>query len=334
MDSPLPFPIEQYKLEKNLGFGGQGIVSLYVRKDNRLLYLPEMIAVKCIPVSKLEWSREMEIMFTLAINHHPNLVRCYGSCEIQEGETGIVMDVYDCDLQKYLTKKGMPCTVSEAKHILQQLARALKHLWELKIVHRDIKPANILIKKDENDEITVTLTDLGVSKHMTRTQQCKQTNVGTDIWIAPEIRDLDDPVTSTYGHPADVYGFGMTAIFLLTKKFPRKRFDSADKLAQWVDMNLKDVDISDEKFRTLIVGCLEFEPARRIRKEKLINPDFYGDEEMIILRKQLSEEREAVLKALCGILAFLILVTITKLLYDYWNYRKRGKLPWIVYRMP
>ena len=40
------------------------------------------------------------------------------------------------------------------------------------------------------------------------------------------------------------------------------------------------------------------------------------------------------LKALCGILACLITITITKLLYDYWNYRKRGKLPWIVYRMP
>lgn len=51
-------------------------------------------------------------------------------------------------------------------------------------------------------------------------------------------------------------------------------------------------------------------------------------------RSEKSEEREAILKALCGILAFLILVTITKLLYDYWNYRKRGKLPWIVYRMP
>jgi len=51
-------------------------------------------------------------------------------------------------------------------------------------------------------------------------------------------------------------------------------------------------------------------------------------------RSEKSEERESVLKVLCGILAFLIIITMTKLLYDYWNYRKRGKLPWIVYRMP
>ena len=51
-------------------------------------------------------------------------------------------------------------------------------------------------------------------------------------------------------------------------------------------------------------------------------------------RSQKAEERELVLKVVCGILTFLIILTISKLLYDYWNYRQRGKLPWIVYRMP
>ena len=39
-------------------------------------------------------------------------------------------------------------------------------------------------------------------------------------------------------------------------------------------------------------------------------------------------------QVVCGVLTALILMTVTKLLYDYWNYRQRGKLPWIVYRMP
>ena len=50
-------------------------------------------------------------------------------------------------------------------------------------------------------------------------------------------------------------------------------------------------------------------------------------------RSEKAEEKEQVLQAVCGVLAFLIVVTLTKLLYDYWNYRKRGKLPWIVNRM-
>jgi len=47
-----------------------------------------------------------------------------------------------------------------------------------------------------------------------------------------------------------------------------------------------------------------------------------------------AEEKERVLQAVCGVLSFLIVITLSKLLYDYWNYTKRGKLPWIVYRMP
>ena len=47
-------------------------------------------------------------------------------------------------------------------------------------------------------------------------------------------------------------------------------------------------------------------------------------------RSEKAEGREAVLRAL----TFLIILTISKLLYNYWNYRHRGKLPWIVYRMP
>ena len=47
-----------------------------------------------------------------------------------------------------------------------------------------------------------------------------------------------------------------------------------------------------------------------------------------------AEEKERVLQAVCGVLAFLIIIPLSKLLYDYWNYTKRGKLPWIVYRMP
>lgn len=47
-----------------------------------------------------------------------------------------------------------------------------------------------------------------------------------------------------------------------------------------------------------------------------------------------AEQQELALKAVCVVLASLIIIILTKLLYDYWQYRHRGKLPWIVYRMP
>ena len=56
------------------------------------------------------------------------------------------------------------------------------------------------------------LTDLGVSKRLTSTQRSNQTNTGTDLWRAPEVKG-ERP---TYGHPADVFGFGLVATFLVT----------------------------------------------------------------------------------------------------------------------
>jgi len=58
------------------------------------------------------------------------------------------------------------------------------------------------------------------------------------------------------------------------------------------------------------------------------------DSSVLCPRSEKAEQKEQVLQAVCAVLAILIIITFTKLLYDYWNYRKRGKLPWIVYRMP
>ena len=58
------------------------------------------------------------------------------------------------------------------------------------------------------------------------------------------------------------------------------------------------------------------------------------DSSLLCPRSEQREEKEEVLQAVCLVLTILIVITLTKLLYDYWNYTKQGKLPWIVYRMP
>jgi len=44
--------------------------------------------------------------------------------------------------------------------------------------------------------------------------------------------------------------------------------------------------------------------------------------------------REVLLQLLCVFLAILIILVLAKLVYDFWIYRNRGKLPWIVLKMP
>ena len=46
------------------------------------------------------------------------------------------------------------------------------------------------------------------------------------------------------------------------------------------------------------------------------------------------ELEEFFLQLLCLLFAFLIVLILAKLGYDYWNYRTKGQLPWLVLRMP
>ena len=152
-------------------------------------------------------------MERIVASSSPNIVKCYGLCQLEGGQRGLVMETFDRDLQQFIEE---PCTISKAKDILRQIARSLKHLHEVNLVHRDVKPDNVLVRVKGRGRIEVALTDLGVSRHMTATQRSNQTNTGTDLWKAPEIVG-DRP---TYGHPADVFGFGLIAVFILTTEFP------------------------------------------------------------------------------------------------------------------
>ena len=149
-------------------------------------------------------------------NMHAGTSKIRISLTLRQQQRGLVMEKFDSDLLQFLD--GRPCSVPKAKEILRQLARGLKHLHGANLVHRDVKPDNVLVRvaPGEREKVHVALTDLGVSKMMTSTQRSSQTNTGTDLWKAPEISG-ENP---TYGHPADVFGFGLIAIFILTNQFP------------------------------------------------------------------------------------------------------------------
>ena len=140
------FPIEKYKLGDILGQGAYGMVSLYKRRDGKEdENLPQKVAVKMFLSKDADsFSTELQHLAKVCAANPPNIVKCYGSCQLQKGKLGLVMELFDCDLMEYLSS---PCSVSEGRVILKQIAGGLKCLHTMEIVHRDIKPENILVKK-------------------------------------------------------------------------------------------------------------------------------------------------------------------------------------------
>ena len=270
MASNLPiFPIEDYQLEDNLGQGAFGIVSLYQKKISHSVSSsdsPGQVAVKMFQLRDLKnYDTELKIMTKIG-KTTTNIVKFYGACTLSKGKVGLVMELFDTDLMNYIEP---PCSLRKAKLILGQAAMGLKSLRDLNIVHRDIKPENILVKINQNGEIKVALTDLGIAKHMTATRRSRQTNIGTDLWMAPEVTG-DSP---TYGHPTDVYGYGLTGLYILTGNFPQGKDVKQNELSQWLDQCLQD---QDAMLSDLIKACLEFDPSKRISKSALIQHNVFN----------------------------------------------------------
>lgn len=102
------------------------------------------------------------------------------------------------------------------------IAKAMAYVHHKLYVHRDLKPDNIFF--DENYEIKIG--DFGLSRKLDKQNEIVMTlNIGTPVYIAPEIFDTDN---LRYSREVDVYSFGIILYQLLTAKtakeiYPKKR---------------------------------------------------------------------------------------------------------------
>ncbi len=112
-------------------------------------------------------------------------------------------------------------TLSEASvtEILVSILPVLNYVHSKGIVHRDIKPDNILIRNSNQQPV---LIDFGAVKETVATVVTASANSSQSIVIGtPGFM----PSEQTAGRPvfsSDLYSLGLTAIYLLTGKFPQE----------------------------------------------------------------------------------------------------------------
>jgi len=163
--------------------------------------------------------------------------------------------------------------VSDAIHILRDVARALAYAHENGVVHRDIKPENILLSGG-----TAAVTDFGIAKafdasRATETRPDGKTtsgitlagaSIGTPAYMAPE-QALGDP---NMDFRADLYSWGMIAweIFAGEHVFARWKTFQALVAAHVTEapppLGSRRADLPDALV-AVIMQCLEKTPARR-----------------------------------------------------------------------
>ncbi len=131
--------------------------------------------------------------------HHDNIVHVYEFGEI-DGRWFLAMEYIEgIDLHDYVkNKKKGPLDPEEARQIILQAARALRHASEQNIVHRDVKPSNILLIRRSGRSVA-KLTDFGLAREVDATEfgvTSAGNTVGTIDYMSPEQAPTRTPRTS------------------------------------------------------------------------------------------------------------------------------------------
>lgn len=149
---------------------------------------------------------------------HPNIVQVYGVAEF-DGHIGIVLQLIDGPTLKSWRARNTPSS-AECAEIVHQLALALAHAHERRVIHRDIKPGNILMAQNDRP----MLTDFGLARMSDTHSTLYRPGVamGTPVNMSPE-QALGQPVDER----SDTYSLGTVLFELLTG---RPLFEGPEKV--------------------------------------------------------------------------------------------------------
>jgi hypothetical protein len=213
-----PQPVDGYKIVRELGRGGMGVVYLATRKaDDAIVALKTVIpavAGKKVPVDR--FLREARILEQL---DHPNIVAFRDMGE-SDGTLYFAMDfVRGTDAARLLKANGGPLPIGRAVGLVCQLLDALHYAHAKGFIHRDVKPHNLLVAEKPGRPDLARLADFGLAKVYQASELSGLTMRGdmggTIAYMAPE------QVTDFRGTrpAADQYSAGATLYNLLTNKY-------------------------------------------------------------------------------------------------------------------
>jgi eukaryotic-like serine/threonine-protein kinase len=219
--------IGAYRLLRELGSGGMGVVWLAERSDGLInrqvaLKLPHGAWKRAGLAERM--AREREILASLA---HPNIAHLYDAGLTPEGQPYLAIEYIEGErIDMFCRERSLDVRARLA--LFSQVAGAVAYAHGKLVVHRDLKPANILV----NSEGQARLLDFGIAKLLDEgvAQGTRFTEISgralTPDYASPE-QILGEPLSIA----SDVYSLGVVLYELLSGERPYKlRRDSRGAL--------------------------------------------------------------------------------------------------------
>lgn len=169
----------RYRLESEVGAGGMGVV---YRAFDTVLNRP--VAYKMMPTDLKSHPEAAKFFIdearATAQLSHPNIVHVYDCGEDERGYFIVMEFIEGESFDKVLRKKKI--SLPGVINIAQQVASALAHAHNRKLIHRDLKPSNLLWTTDKK----VMLLDFGLARALNELGKVRTRVSGTPYYMAPE----------------------------------------------------------------------------------------------------------------------------------------------------
>lgn len=201
----------RYRILGELGRGAMGVVyravDPIIEREVALKTLHADLPTDVIEEVRVRFLREARSAGRLS---HPNIVTVFDVGQ-EGGAAYIAMELLEGRSLHQMLRDPQPLAFHSAADIIAQVADALHHAHQFKIVHRDVKPANIVVTPAGRAK----LTDFGVAFVPASDVTQTGTALGSPRYMAPE-QVLGQPIDAR----ADVFSLGVVLYELLTRRTP------------------------------------------------------------------------------------------------------------------
>lgn len=273
----------RYRVVRFVAHGGMGEV--YEAED---LELRTRVAVKLLRPEIAQDQRAVDrFKREIALSHritHPNVCRVFdlvrglgpGGHEI----TFLTMEFLDGETLEARVRRDGRLSTGEALPLARQIAGGLAAAHAAGVVHRDLKPSNVMLVHGAvpGDGIRAVVMDFGLalapegqSIRMTETELV----MGSPAYMSPEQAEGQKPTPSS-----DLYSLGVVLFELVTGDLPHEGESPLAlllrRLREPAPSPRAVVPDLDPRWETVILRCLEVDPAARFASVSEIVPALTG----------------------------------------------------------
>jgi len=256
----VPEEVAGYRLQEELGRGGQAVVHLGVGADG------SRVAVKLYGLgedAEDRFGKEILALGEVPTEYATRLVdsgkidgRPYLVTEYIEGPT-LLQRLDQLEERPDGLRRLDP---DELRKVALGTITALAAFHAHGVVHRDFKPGNVICAPDRPHVI-----DFGIARRVGSTTTVWRGPVGTIAYMSPEQFS-----EGRAGFASDVFSWAVVMVHAATGRHPfRDEDDDADRVVERIRTQAPDLTAFPRPWRLLLKRCLDKRPWRRPAAEKV-----------------------------------------------------------------